>query len=71
MLTAGDIIKAALELELNDADAGALLGTVYADGVCSGEAGRRLLITPQVVRQRCSTVVRRLADHSSELASYA
>ena len=71
MLTAGDIIKAALELELIDVDAGALLGTVYADGVSSNEAGRRLLITPQVVRQRCSTVVRRLADHSSELASYA
>jgi DNA-directed RNA polymerase specialized sigma24 family protein len=71
MLTAGDIIKAALELELIDVDAGALLGAVYADGVSSGEAGRRLLITPQVVRQRCSTVVRRLADHSSELASFA
>ena len=71
MLTAGDIIKAALELELIDADAGALLGTVYADGVSSGEAGRRLLISPELVRQRCSTVVRRLADHSNELAGLA
>ena len=69
MLTAGDIIKAALELELIDADAGALLGTVYADGVSSGEVGRQLLISPQLVRQRCSTVVRRLADHADELAS--
>ena len=46
LLTAGDIIKAALELELIDADASALLGTVYADGVSSGEAGRQLLISP-------------------------
>ena len=71
LLTAGDIIKAALELELIDADASALLGTVYADGVSSGEVGRQLLISPQLVRQRCSTVVRRLAEHADELASYA
>ena len=71
LLTAGDIIRAALELEIIDADAGALLGTVYADGLSSREAARRLMTTPQVVRQRCSTVVRRLADHSNELASFA
>jgi DNA-directed RNA polymerase specialized sigma24 family protein len=71
LLTAGDIIKAALELELIDADASALLGTVYADGASSGEAGRRLLISPQLVRKRCSTAVRRLAEHANELASYA
>ena len=71
MLTAGDIIRAALELELIDADAGALLGTVYADGLSSGEAARRLLTSPQAVRQRCSTVVRRLADHSTDLVSVA
>ena len=71
LLTAGDIIRAALELELIDADAGALLGTVYADGVSSSEAGRRLLISPQLVRKRCSSVVRRLAEHATELASFA
>lgn len=71
MLTAGDVIRAALELELIDADAGALLGSVYADGLSSGEAARTLLITPQAVRQRCRTVVRRLADHSDELARTA
>jgi len=71
MLTAGEIIKAALELELIDADAGALLGTVYADGLSSGEAARRFLTSPQVVRQRCSTAIRRLADHSTDLASLA
>jgi DNA-directed RNA polymerase specialized sigma24 family protein len=71
MLTAGEVIRAALELELIDADAGALLGSVYADGLSSGEAARTLLITPQAVRQRCRTVVRRLADHSDELARTA
>ncbi|HEY5786555.1 MAG TPA: hypothetical protein VIT65_17440 [Microlunatus sp.] len=71
MLTAGDIIRAALELELIDADAGALLGTVYADGLSSGEAARRLLTSPEAVRQRCSTVVRRLAEHSTDLVRFA
>lgn len=71
MLTAGDIIRAALELELIDADAGALLGAVYADGLSSGEAARRFLTSPPAVRQRCRTVVRRLADHSTDLVSVA
>lgn len=71
MLTAGDVIRAALELELIDRTAGELLGAVYADGLSGREVSRRLATTPQAVRQRCRSAVRRLADHAPELAMMA
>lgn len=71
MVTAGDVIRAALELELIDRTAGELLGAVYADGLSGREVSRRLMTTPQVVRQRCRSAVRRLADHAPELAMLA
>ena len=71
MLTAGDIIEAALELELIDTKASALLGKIYAEGLSSREAGRTLLISAPAVRQRCSSAVRRLADHADDLARTA
>jgi DNA-directed RNA polymerase specialized sigma24 family protein len=71
MLTAGDVIKAAVELELIDPAAGDLLHTVYADGLSSTDAARRHLTSPAMVRQRCSQAVRELAQHSAELASIA
>ncbi|GAA3702488.1 hypothetical protein GCM10022204_19470 [Microlunatus aurantiacus] len=71
LVTAGEVIRAALQLELIDAAAGELLGAVYGDGLSSRETSRRLLTTPQAVRQRCRVAVRRLADHSLELASLA
>lgn len=71
VLTAGDVIQAALELELIDENAGALLGSVYAEGLSSKEAAGRHGTSPGMVRQRCSRAVRRLADHSQEIASYA
>lgn len=71
VLTAGDVIRAALELELIDAAAGALLGSVYADGLSSSEAAGRHSTTANMVRQRCSRAVRHLAKHSDEIASYA
>ena len=71
VLTAGDVITAALQLQLIDAAAGEVLGVVYADGLSSVEASQRLLTTPQMVRQRCSTALRRLAPHAHELARLA
>lgn len=71
VLTAGEVITAALQLQLIDAAAGEVLGVVYADGLSSVEASQRLLTTPQMVRQRCSTALRRLAPHAHELASLA
>lgn len=71
VLTAGDVIRAALELELIDASAGALLGSVYAEGLTSSEAAGRHSTSASMVRQRCSRAVRQLAKHSHEIASYA
>lgn len=71
MMTAGDVIKAALDLELIDPAAGAVLRTVYADGMSSAEAAQRHRTSPATIRQRCSRAVRRLAEHSDDLASIA
>ncbi len=71
MLTAGDVIRAALELELIDPGAGELLGSVYAQGLSSREVSRRLVTSPQAVRQRCRSAVRRLSDHARDLALLA
>ena len=71
VLTAGDVIQAALELELIDAAAGSLLGSVYQEGLSSQEAARRHAMSALMVRRRCSQAVRRLAGHSEELAGHA
>lgn len=70
VLTAGDVIKAALELELIDESIGALLGSVYAEGLTSKDAASRHQTSSSMVRQHCSRAVRQLADHSAEIASY-
>lgn len=71
VLTAGDVIRAALELELIDAAAGALLGSVYDEGLTSSEAAGRHSTSASMVRQRCSRAVRQLAQHSDEIACYS
>lgn len=71
MLTVGDVIRAALELQLIDDDAGSLLSTVYGKGLTSREAASQHRLTPTTVRWRCSRAVRVLADHSAELAGTA
>ena len=71
MLTVGDVIRAALELELIDDDAGSLLDSVYGSGLTSREAASRHRLTATTVRWRCSRAVRVLADHSAELAGTA
>jgi DNA-directed RNA polymerase specialized sigma24 family protein len=71
MLTVGDVIRAALELELIDDDSGNLLRTVYGKGLTSREAASQHRLTSSTVRWRCSRAVRILADHSAELAGTA
>ena len=71
VLTAGDVLRAAVELELIDADAGMLLHSVYADGTRSAEVAGQRDISPAAVRQRCSQAVRRLAVHSAAIANCA
>mgnify|MGYP001186352607 FL=1 len=71
VLTAGDVLRAAVELELINADAGALLNSVYAEGRRTAEAASQRQISPDAVRQRCSQALRRLAVHSAEIANCA
>lgn len=71
VLTAGDVLRAAMELELIDADAGALLGSVYAEGTRTAEVAGQRRMSPEAVRQRCSQAVRLLAVHSAEIANCA
>jgi DNA-directed RNA polymerase specialized sigma24 family protein len=52
---------------INDS-AGALLRSIYVDGMTSTEAARRFRTSEGMVRVRCSKVVRELATHSVELA---
>lgn len=68
LLTAGEVIEAAVELELIDPGAGDLLRAVYADGGSSAAAARSLGTSPAAVRWRCGRAVRRLAGHREELA---
>ena len=71
VLTAGDVLRAAMELELIDADAGALLSSVYAEGTRTAEVASQRHISPDAVRQRCSQAVRLLAVHSAEIVNCA
>lgn len=71
VLTAGDVLRAAVELELIDADAGALLRSVYDEGTRTAEVAGQRQISPAAVRQRCSQAVRLLAVHSAEIADCA
>lgn len=71
VLTAGDVIRAALELELIDTAASSLLIDVYARGLTSRDAARRHETSPGMVRRRCSDAVGVLARHSAELAGHA
>ncbi|MFT4167242.1 MAG: hypothetical protein QM650_18560 [Microlunatus sp.] len=71
VLTAGDVLRAAVELELIDADAGALLNSVYAEGARAAEVAGQRHISPDAVRQRCSRAVRHLAVHSAAIADCA
>lgn len=71
MLTAGDVLRAAVELELIDADAGALLRSVYAEGTRAAEVAGQRHISPEAVRQRCSRAVRLLAVHSTAIVNCA
>ena len=71
VLTAGDVLKAAVELELIDADAGMLLNSVYAEGARPAEVAGQRHISPAAVRQRCSQAVRHLAVNSAAIVNCA
>jgi DNA-directed RNA polymerase specialized sigma24 family protein len=62
------VLEAGTVLGLINDSAGALLRSVYVDGMTSTEAARRFRTSEGMVRVRCSKVVRELATHSVELA---
>lgn len=66
---AARLLASAQELALVDPQTGAILRTVYLDGLSSREAADRHGGTAEMVRYRCSRAVRHLARHATELAA--
>lgn len=70
-LTAVRVIAAAEHRRLVDAETGALLHSVYAEGLSGRAAADRHCTSPAAVRVRCSRALRSLADHAPLLAEAA
>jgi hypothetical protein len=65
------VINAAQRLGLINGEASAVLTSVYADGLSGAAAGELYRTSPGAIRYRCSTSVRRLAQHAHLLVSAA
>lgn len=70
-LTAASVITAAGRLGLIDSPTRQVLLSVYADGLSGCAAADRHGTSPGMIRYRCSSAVRRLAQHSASLAAAA
>ena len=70
-LTAARVIRSARRQRLVDAATGALLHTVYADGLSGRAAARRHHTSPGSVRVRCSRAVRVLSQYADRLIEAA
>ncbi|MFW6600069.1 RNA polymerase sigma factor [Propionibacteriaceae bacterium Y2011] len=70
-LTADRVIRAAAALGLIDEPTGAVLRSVYAEGLSGKEAAARHHTSVDTIRWRCSTTVRRLAAHRAALVDAA
>jgi len=70
-LDARRVIAAAQRLGLISEATGAVLTSVYADGLSGQAAGERHHTSPAAIRYRCSTSIRRLAQHAGDLADVA
>lgn len=66
--SAARVLERAREHRLLDAATGALLHTVYAEGLSGETAARRHGLTPGAVRVRCSRALAVLARHADLLA---
>ena len=66
-----EVVTAARRLGLIDPPTGAVLLSVYRDGLTSRQAGERHRTSSEMVRYRCSQAVRKLAQHSAALAEAA
>lgn len=70
-LTAIRVISAAEHRQLLDPSTGALLHSVYAEGLSGRAAADRHRTSPAAVRVRCSRAIRALTDHAAVLAEAA
>jgi hypothetical protein len=70
-VTAAGVIGTAEQRQLLDLATGAVLRTVYVDGLPGGAAARRHRTSPNALRVRCSRAVRVLARHADLLAEPA
>ena len=70
-LTAARVIRSAQRQRLVDRATGALLHTVYADGLSGRAAAQRHHTSPGSVRVRCSRAVRVLSQYADRLVEAA
>lgn len=70
-LTGRRVLAAAGRLGLVQPEVGAVLTSVYVDGLSSQAAGARHGQSAAMIRYRCSTTVRKLARHAHALAEAA
>ncbi len=70
-LTAAGVIGSAQQQRLLDPATGALLLTVYADGLSGRAAAARHRTSPGALRTRCSRAVRMLSQHAGQLLDAA
>lgn len=66
--TARQLLADAFDLGVLREDLWAAMGAVYVEGLTSAEAGAHLGVTPETVRWRCSTGVRRMRQYRSLLS---
>jgi hypothetical protein len=66
-----EVLEAGRQLRLIDDSTGALLTSVYVDGMTGTQSARRFHTSAGMIRVRCSKAVRQLAAHAVELADAA
>lgn len=65
-----DLLAAAQQIGLIDALTAGILASVYIDGLSGRQAARRHHTSPHMIRYRCSTYVRRMANQRQALLAH-
>lgn len=65
-----DLLVAAEQIGLIDGTTAGILASVYIDGLSGRQAARRHHTSPEMIRYRCSTYVRRMTRHRQELLAH-
>ena len=66
-ITVDDVVAASRQLRLVPAASADVLASVYGDGLTGREAAERHRISPEMVRYRCSSAVRKLREHRDDV----